>query len=66
MSNITKEFKHCKHNRAFYYNQKHDYEMRVWDMIYCPDCKSLWEERCIESNMHRYPKGNLMKAIMKG
>jgi len=49
----------CKHENAFYYNQyKDDYEGRVYDEIFCPDCKKFWDERCRLGN-HMYPKGKL-------
>ena len=60
---ITKEYHNCKHKNAFFYNQdKDDFEGKTYDLVYCPDCKSFWEERS-RLGKHTYPKKSFSEEI---
>lgn len=38
----------CKHENAYWFDQEHDeYDGdRIYDVIECPDCGMIWEEKC--------------------
>lgn len=58
MDQKTQDFYNCKHEEAFYYAQENDdFEGRLYDLVYCPTCKSYWEERSY-LDRHEYPKGD--------
>lgn len=59
----TEDFKICKHKNAFYYRDEYnEKEKRKYDKVFCPDCNSFWDERCLK-NRHKYPLGVLKSQI---
>lgn len=49
----------CDHENAYWTGNQtsDDYEGRVYDEIFCPDCGLVKEERCYCGN-HKYPPKN--------
>ena len=54
----------CKHDNAYWYSQeKDDYEMRTYDLCFCPDCEEFFEERVFCGRHFHQSKEDYIKNL---